>query len=235
MKRIALAFSFSFLLAPLAAHAIDIVEDPAQIAQGVVEAANMIQQLAQLKAQLEQQKQMYESLSGASGFGSLLNNSAQTLQNNLPSDWDKVYNDAMGSSSNTGQATAMQETYDAKINSMSRSDALVYANKQLREKGAYDRVMAQKAYNNQMQEIQDIQTLTNQIDNTTSQKEISDLQARIQTAQGTVQGEQTKLQLMAMLQQSQDKILQQQHELAVRRYSIGTENDDNSAPEITGQ
>nr|WP_015647639.1 type IV secretion system protein [Pseudomonas sp. GLE121]AGL12884.1 conjugal transfer protein TraC [Pseudomonas sp. GLE121] len=235
MKRIALAFSFSFLLTPLAAHAIDIVEDPAQIAQGVVEAANMIQQLAQLKAQLEQQKQMYESLSGASGFGSLLNNSAQTLQNNLPSDWDKVYNDAMGSSSNTGQATAMQETYDAKINSMSRSDALVYANKQLREKGAYDRVMAQKAYNNQMQEIQDIQTLTNQIDNTTSQKEISDLQARIQTAQGTVQGEQTKLQLMAMLQQSQDKILQQQHELAVRRYSIGTENDDNSAPEITGQ
>lgn len=235
MKRIALAFSFSFLLVPLAAHAIDIVEDPAQIAQGVVEAANMIQQLAQLKAQLEQQKQMYESLSGASGFGSLLNNSAQTLQNNLPSDWDKVYNDAMGSSSNTGQATAMQETYDAKINSMSRSDALVYANKQLREKGAYDRVMAQKAYNNQMQEIQDIQTLTNQIDNTTSQKEISDLQARIQTAQGTVQGEQTKLQLMAMLQQSQDKILQQQHELAVRRYSIGTENDDNSAPDITGQ
>ncbi|TES72041.1 MULTISPECIES: type IV secretion system protein [Pseudomonas syringae group] len=235
MKKMTLAFSFSLLLSPLAAQAYDVVEDPAQIAQGVVAAANMVQQLTQLKQQLEQQKRMYESLSGSAGYGSMLGNSAQTIQNNLPEDWTKVYEDAMGSSTMRGDANAMQGTFDAKINNMSRPEALDYANKQLREKGAYDRVMAQKAYNNQMRELEDIKTLTSQIDSTTSQKEISDLQARIQTAQGTIQGEQAKLQLMAMLQKSQDKMLEQQKELAVRRYSIGTEEDDNTSPNITGQ
>ncbi|MDU9036981.1 type IV secretion system protein [Pseudomonas corrugata] len=235
MNKFTRAFSFAVLLAPLAAQAQWIVEDPAQVAQGVASLGHMIEQIAQAKAQLEQQKRMYESLSGASGFGRLLSNSAQTIQDNLPEDWTTVYNDAMGSSSMSGDATSMQEAFDSKINNMSRAEALAYANKQLREKGAYDRVMAQKAYNNQMRELEDIQTLTARIDTTTSQKEISDLQARIQTAQGTIQGEQAKLQLMAMLQKSQDKMLDQQKELAVRRYSIGTEDDDNTAPNITGQ
>lgn len=235
MKNLTRAFSFAVLLAPLAAQAQWIVEDPAQVAQGVVSLGHMVEQIAQLKAQLEQQKRMYESLSGSSGFGSMLSNSAQTIQNNLPEDWTTVYEDAMGSSTMRGDATSMQGVFDSKINNMSRAEALAYANKQLREKGAYDRVMAQKAYNNQMRELEDIKTLTASIDSTTSQKEISDLQARIQTAQGTIQGEQAKLQLMAMLQKSQDKMLEQQKELAVRRYSIGTEADDNTAPNITGQ
>lgn len=235
MKKLTRAFSFAVLLAPLAAQAQWIVEDPAQVAQGVVSAANMVQQLTQLKAQLEQQKRMYESLSGSGNYGAMLSNGAQTIQNNLPEDWTTVYNDAMGSSSMSGEATSMQGAFDSKINNMSRADALAYANKQLREKGAYDRVMAQKAYNNQMRELEDIQTLTASIDTTTSQKEISDLQARIQTAQGTIQGEQAKLQLMAMLQKSQDKMLEQQKELAVRRYSIGTEQDDDTSLDITGQ
>lgn len=93
--------------------------------------------------------------------------------------------------------------------------------------------MAQQAYNNQMRELEDIQTLTNQIDTTTSQKEIADLQARISTAQGAIQGEQAKLQLMAILQQSQDKVLQQQQQTAVRRYVIGDQNDSLEAPNLT--
>jgi len=37
---------------------------------------------------------------------------------------------------------------------------------------------------------------------------------------------------MAMLQQSQDKLLEQQKALAVRRYTIGTSTDDNTTPNI---
>jgi hypothetical protein len=53
---------------------------------------------------------------------------------------------------------------------MGCTEALDLVNQRLKEKGAYDRVMAQQAYNNQMRELEDIQTLTNQIDTTTSQK-----------------------------------------------------------------
>ncbi|MDC9184887.1 type IV secretion system protein [Escherichia coli] len=48
--------------------------------------------------------------------------------------------------------------------------------------------MAQNAYNNEMAELNNIQELTNQIDSTTDMKQIADLQARIQTAQGAIQG-----------------------------------------------
>jgi type IV secretion system protein VirB5 len=234
MKRTVIALSLGLLLAPLVGQAQVVVEDPGQIAQGVVQAANMVQQLTQLQNQLTQMENTYKSLSGSSGFGQLLNGSNSVIQQGLPSDVSKVYNDAMGSSSvNTGAATAMSNSFDSQINNMSRGDALTYINTQLRQKGAYDRVATQNAYNNQMRELTDMQSMTQQIDSTTSQKEISDLQARIQTSQGTIQGEQAKLQLMSMLQGSQDKILEQQKELAVRRYSIGTADDDNTAPDVT--
>jgi type IV secretion system protein VirB5 len=136
-------------------------------------------------------------------------------------------------SSITGSVRDMLGQFDSEVENMGRTEALDLVNQRLKEKGAYDRVMAQQAYNNQMRELEDIQTLTNQIDTTTSQKEIADLQARISTAQGAIQGEQAKLQLMAILQQSQDKVLQQQQQTAVRRYVIGDQNDSLEAPNLT--
>lgn len=38
---------------------------------------------------------------------------------------------------------------------------------------------------------------------------------------------------MAILQQSQDKVLQQQQQTAVRRYVIGDQNDSLEAPNLT--
>ncbi|XDJ36617.1 MAG: type IV secretion system protein (plasmid) [Burkholderia sp.] len=76
-----------------------------------------------------------------------------------------------------------------------------------------------------MRELNDIQALTDQINKTTTPKQIMDLQARIQTAQGAIQGEQAKLQLMAMAQQAQDKLLKAQQEEALTRYTIGTDQE----------
>ncbi|MES3191869.1 type IV secretion system protein [Escherichia coli] len=113
------------------------------------------------------------------------------------------------------------------------TDYLQQCQQKLAEKGAYDRVMAQNAYNNEMAELNNIQELTNQIDSTTDMKQIADLQARIQTAQGAIQGEQTKLQLMAMLQTSQDKILQEQKQYAQKRFVLGADGEDLSMPNVT--
>ena len=163
----------------------------------------------------------------------MLPNNTHVLQENLPEDFDRVYTDAMNS--NSALSTPARDIlgqFDQQINNLERGDALDFINGKMREKGAYDRAMAAQAYNNQMRELEDIQALTEQIDTTTTAKEIMDLQARINTAQGAIQGEQAKLQLMAMLQQSQDKLLDHQKELAVRRYTIGTEADDNTPPRL---
>ncbi|PNV26472.1 type IV secretion system protein [Xanthomonas citri] len=234
MKMKLLAGALAVALITPSVHAQMIVEDPGVLANTIQQISYMTQQLAEAKSQVEQLRQQYAALTGNSGMGALMPNSASTLRENLPEDWTKVYSDAMNSSSSiTGSAQQLLGQFDSQISNMGRGDALTFIRKQMREKGAYDRVMAENAYNNQMRELQDIEALTRQIDRTTSMKQIADLQARIQTSNGAIQGEQAKLQLMSMLQQSQDRILQSQQEKAVRRYTIGEEGESFTAPRLS--
>ncbi|CAI2794149.1 MULTISPECIES: type IV secretion system protein [Enterobacterales] len=205
-----------------------VVYDPTSLAKTLEEMAN---QLDQLKQQLATQKATYESLAKTTNIGDLLGTSTSSLANNLPDDWQKVYSDAMNSSSSvTGTVNSMMNKVNNEIDDLSPADALKLMNQRLSEKGAYDRVVAEKAYNNQMQELSDMQALTEQISTTKDVKEVADLQARIQTAQGAIQGEQAKLNLMSMLQDAQDKIYEQQRERAVRRNNYGINNEINPAP-----
>ncbi|ECW8875738.1 type IV secretion system protein [Salmonella enterica] len=205
-----------------------VVYDPTSLAKTLEEMAN---QLDQLKQQLATQKATYESLAKTTNIGDLLDTSTSSLANNLPDDWQKVYSDAMNSSSSvTGSVSSMMNKVNNEIDDLSPADALKLMNKRLSEKGAYDRVVAEKAYNNQMQELSDMQALTEQISTTKDVKEVADLQARIQTAQGAIQGEQAKLKLMSMLQESQDKLYEAQRERAVRRNNYGINNEINPAP-----
>ncbi|XDJ35644.1 MAG: type IV secretion system protein [Burkholderia sp.] len=194
----------------------------------------MTQQITTLKSQLQTAENQYSALTGSSGLGSLVSGSTGLLKGNLPQDWTQVYQDAMNSSSSiTPSASSMLGQFKSQIDGMGRGDALKFVQQQLQMKGAYDRQMAQTAYDNQMRELNDIQALTDQINQTTTPKQIMDLQARIQIAQGAIQGEQAKLQLMGMAQQAQDKLLKAQQDEALTRYTIGTNQDDNTAPRLT--
>ncbi|HGA2320496.1 TPA: type IV secretion system protein [Pseudomonas putida] len=228
-----LAIAILIAVAPMGAIAQIVTNDPAlNITQGL-QLANQVKELANALEQLKTQQSMLDNMSGSSGYGSMLSNSNSTYKQNLPEDWGQVYSDAMNSSSAlTGTANSLLGKFDQQIQSMPPADAMEFTKTKLREKGAYDRVMAENAYNNQMRELSDIQTLTSQIDSTTSSKQIQDLQARILTAQGAIQGESAKFQLMSMLQNSQDKMLQQQHESAVRRFTLGDDLSDNTTPRM---
>lgn len=216
------------------AHAQIVVTNPTSLVQT---AANFLQQIANAKAQLQQAESQYSAITGSVGnYSSLLPTSLSSLRNNLPQNWSSVYSDAMNSNSSvSGSASSILSQFDSQIRGMGRTDALTFIDQQLHAKGAYDRAMTEQAYNNQMQELNDMQTLTQQIGQATTQKQINDLQARIQTAQGSIQGEQSKLQLMAMGQQAQQQLLQQQKEVAQKRYLIGDDNEQNQAPNLTGQ
>ncbi|MFR4488390.1 MAG: type IV secretion system protein, partial [Escherichia coli] len=120
--------------------------------------AKMLDQIEQLKQQLATQKATYESLAKTTDIGNLLGSSTSALAKNLPDDWKKVYSDAMNSTSSvTGDVQSMVGDFNSEIDDMNPSDAIKALNKKLAEKGAYDRVIAEKAYNNQMQELSDMQ------------------------------------------------------------------------------
>jgi type IV secretion system protein VirB5 len=215
------------------AHAQIVVTDPTSLMQ---RATNFLQQIAQMKAQLDQARQQYEAMSGTIGsYQNMLPTSTSTLRNNLPQNWSQVYSDAMNSTSSvSGSASSILSQFDNQIRGMGRGDALTFIDRQLHSKGAYDRAMTEQAYDNQMRELNDMQTLTQQIGQATTQKQIEDLQARIQTAQGAIHGEQTKLQLMAMGQQAQQQLLQQQKAVAQKRYLLGDDDEQNQAPNLIG-
>lgn len=215
------------------AHAQIVVTDPTSLMQ---RATNFLQQIAQMKAQLDQARQQYEAMSGTIGsYQNMLPTSTSTLRNNLPQNWSQVYSDAMNSTSSvSGSASSILSQFDNQIRGMGRGDALKFIDQKLHEKGAYDRAMTEQAYDNQMRELSDMQTLTQQIGQATTQKQIEDLQARIATAQGAIHGEQTKLQLMAMGQQAQEQILRQQQAIAQKRYLLGDDSETNTAPNLIG-
>ena len=215
------------------AHAQIVVTDPTSLAQ---RATNFLQQIAQMKAQLDQARRQYEAMSGTLGsYQNILPTSTSTLRNNLPQNWSQVYSDAMNSTSSvSGSASSILSQFDNQIRGRGRGDALKFIDQKLHEKGAYDRAMTEQAYDNQMRELNDMQTLTQQIGQATTQKQIEDLQARIQTAQGAIHGEQAKLQLMAMGQQAQQQLLQQQKAVAQKRYLLGDDDEQNQAPNLIG-
>ncbi|SAL80220.1 type IV secretion system protein [Caballeronia telluris] len=234
-SRFAVALTFAAGLAPLVSHAQVVVTDPLGQVQWVQQVATLSQQLTTLKSELQTQEAQYRALTGNTGLGSLLPSDASMLRTNLPSNWSQVYGDALngGNSGYNARTTQIVNAIKSKIDGMGRGDALDYANSQIEAKGATDRAMGEQAYNNEMAELNNIQSLTSQIDATSTPKEIADLQARISTARGAIEAEQTKLNLMASLQQSQDKILQHQQVEAARRYGIGTAADGNTAPNLT--
>lgn len=223
-NKLLLASIVSGLLISSSVRAEVIVNDPTAITK-------MLTQIENLKNQLAVQKQTFQSLSHTTNLGSLLDSETSDLMNNLPSNWQSVYDDALSSSSSvTGSVSSMVSTLNDKIDNMTPQNALKYINKQMSQKGAADRYMAAKAYDNEMSELDSMQDLQKQIASTGDMKDIADLQARIQTAQGAIQGEQAKLQLMSMLQDSEDKIYQQQRDRAAHNLNHGINDTVNPAP-----
>jgi type IV secretion system protein VirB5 len=175
-----------------------IVLDPSNLAQAV-------QQLATLQEQVTRMKQTYDGMNGSRGMSGLLNK--PELKNYLPADWQSVY-DQVKTSSYGGFSTdtirqqeQLKGTTAEQIAAIrSREANKVYA----------DKAMGQGAYAGMQKRLGNIEQMLGQIDGATDPKAIQDLQARIDIEQAAIQNEQTKLQLMSMLQQAEGRLVEQQ-------------------------
>lgn len=219
IRKITLAASLLLSLAPVAAHAQVLTYDSQSYLQ---QAAEWTEHLAQLKNQLEQAKNIFGSLSGVTNYGSMLNSSVSMSKSVLPTNWSDAYSDAAGSGSRyLSAANSLQNTFSGRINGMNNLDGLSYSLRQLSNKGATDRVMGETLYNDNYRQLDNVNTLTQEINSTQSLKESSDLHARITAQQAEIAAQDQKIRIMDMQQRAQDRLLEEQRRLAVQKYALG--------------
>lgn len=208
-------------------------------AQGipVFDAANVAQaisQVARLEQEVQQEIQLFNSLNGSRGFGSLMSN--PVVANSLPSNWMSVYTAIQkgGYAGLTGSAQALRsasQIYDCE--DQTGVDQQL-CQRQL-NKPFQDKAFGTQAYQTELQELNQIQNLMQQIDVTQDPKGVAELQTRIQTESTTVGNEMTKLQLFRMLADAEDRLIAEQNEeLVMSRAANTARAQDQMVPATFG-
>lgn len=199
---------FSFVLAAASvgaacsAHAQWTVIDPAHIAQ-------TIQVVEQMKIEVDQMRKQYAAITGNRNFGQILNSPA--LRNYLPEQWQSIY-DQVKSGSLPGITNAAQQILTAEGISGGTAAQQRYNNTV-----AANKAMAMQAYQATFNRLNNIQALMRQSNLTDDAAAKADLANRIGAEQAMIQNEQTRLQLMANLQQAEEKLAERARDAEFRR------------------
>ncbi|MGF6996672.1 type IV secretion system protein [Paraburkholderia sp. GAS32] len=234
LKRTALAVAASAVLLGATAQTANaqvMVIDPAAILQMTLQVANMVQQLQTLQNQYQTMTSQYKAITGSTGVGGLLSNQTTDFQGEIP------MQNGQSSYSNGSSAPSSNSVYgqmQSQMQGMGRTDAMTYARNQENQKAGADQQMIQQSFNRQMTELQNIQQLTAQIDQSTTQKQVDDLRARIAASQNTLTVEQNQLVAMQMMQKNQDRQNSDMSNLATKRWLVGDDSEEATSPSITG-
>lgn len=176
------------------------VFDSSSFGQMVLSVKTLGDQLTQLQA-------AYRAASGTRNLGSVLYD--PTLRNYLPADWTRVYDTATagGYAGISGPLRALQDgerlhgtIADAQARIAARGRATVVT----------DKAVGLRAFEGARQRLAQIEQLMRRIDLTRDAKGVQEIQARIAVEQAAVQNETTKLQLVAMLQRAEERLVEQQ-------------------------
>lgn len=206
MKRIAIALAVGLITCTPTppAHATGIpVIDIAALQQSIQQYIQMVQQLEQLRAQLEVAKQHYQAITGNRNMAGIyqedyLASLPGTADDTLHSPGTQVSRlaDAIAS-----QASHLDEEQFEKVAEEIRSQLSA----SLRET-AQTQALNSQIYDNAGNRFRRLSDLMNRIDSATDEKAISDLQARIAAENGLLTNELIKLQAMNALVQQRDNI-----------------------------
>lgn len=194
-----------------------------------------IAMVGQLKQQVQQEIALYRSMSGARGFGALLDRPG--LANALPADWQNVYAAIRdgGYAGLTGPAQALRaqnKLYDCE----DQHDIDRRICQRALNKPFQDKALGLHAYQTELTELDRIERLMQQIDTTRDPKGIAELQARIQSESTAVGNEMTKLQMFKMLADTEDRLIaEQQAELILKRAGNTRRLQDQMVPVTFGR
>ncbi len=167
----------------------------------------MVMSVKALHDQLTQLQATYQAVSGTRNLGSLLYD--PTLKKYLPADWAKVYDTATagGYAGISGPLRAVQdrERLPGTVNDAQASIAA-----RSRTTAMTDKAVGLQGFDGARARLAQIEQLMRQINLTHDAKGVQEIQARIAVEQAAVQNETTKLQLVAMLQRAEERLVEQQ-------------------------
>ncbi len=192
------------------------VTDAAAIAQQTLNQAasiaKYVEQITQLKAQLDQTKQLFDNLNGLRNIGGLMQN--QLLSQYLPPDYQQAYN--LLRSSQGGSLAGISGTLNQIASTYQVRDCNQLANaaqqrdcKAAWQTHSMNQYVGEQGYNQAAQNIQNLQQFVDSIKSAPDSKSMQDLQARIAVEQVKLQNEQMKLQTVQMMQKAQEDMRKQ--------------------------
>ncbi|BCF95413.1 type IV secretion system protein [Paraburkholderia largidicola] len=204
-----------------AAHAQIPTTDIAAAAQRALAIDNAIQQLTQMKAQVQ-------SLTGNWNVGVVLNDPA--LHSYLPDQWESIYNKAKSGSLNGISSATLQIMQQEGLTNGATS-----GQQRLNSTLATNKAMAQASYDQTIARLQNIQSLMQQSNLAQTAAEKQDLNNRLQAELAMVQNEQTRLNMMTSLQNAEVQLAQRQAHIANKNALLGLDANGNLLPSSSRQ
>ncbi len=155
------------------------------------EMLEMGKQLTEMKRQFEQQVKQFKAMTGSRNMGNLLKD---TLKDQIPSEWSAIYDGAKN--------IDYKSVINGKAYQTDNADKLLVHNQQ----------MISKVFADTKKQLENIEQLMNQINNTQDIKAATDLQNRIAVEQAKIANNQIKLDMF-------DRLYKQQQEIEQRRFA----------------
>ncbi|MEX4004149.1 P-type DNA transfer protein VirB5 [Paraburkholderia sp. EG285A] len=207
-----LAILAVFAFSGPAAHAQIPVTDALGLAQSIQQVAYLTQQLTQMEkdyqmltSQYTTMTAQYAAITGNHSYGTILNDSS--LHDYMPDSWSSIYSNISSGSNATLGSSATSILQTEGLTSGSTDSQTRYYNTL-----AANKAMQMAAYNANISRLDNIQSLMEQANATDDASAKADLQNRLAAEQAMVQNEQTRLNMMKSLQDSELKLAQQQQE-----------------------
>ena len=176
-------------------------------AQGipVIDAANLAQAVQQVMAWQQQYQQMQQQISNTTGVRNM-GNIANSTRQYLPAEYQTLISQGIGNYEAIYNAAKI---FDMSLSQIANSPS-GKAFEAMARQAALNRASAEMAYNQASQRFASIQMLMDKINQAPDDKDIQDLQSRIQVEQVMMQNEANKLRSLQMLTQAQHEIAMQQ-------------------------
>lgn len=214
MKRLGLTAALGLSMAtwtPAQASGIPVV-DVSNLTQSIMQVEHMLTQIEQLKDQIQKAQEQIDRANGVRGYGNVIDTAYDTAMN---VDTDAALSDLglkRGNEYNLSDETA--EVYD-------------YGNERTAEWNA----RSTQALQQTQERFQKLAGLVREVNQAEDEKDIEDLQARIQAESVLMENELAKLKML----ESQAKAQQAAHDAMVRQRRIDASGDlDETAEKLKG-
>ena len=207
-RRTVVALASALCLSTANATGIPVL-DVSNLAQAMLMVQNLMEQLKQMKSQ-------YDAVTGNRGYGNILND--PKLRSYLPDQWQAVY-DQVKSGSLNGISNAAQQ--------IAKSEGLTGASTAGQQRYydtlAANKAMTMQAYSATLSRLNNIQSLMQQSNLTQDPAAKADLQNRWAAEYTMVQNEQTRLNLMSQLQETELRLAQEQRHRDFKNNFLGAD------------